>query len=140
MILRSVFSAKTFEVTATDDESNLADLSRNILVNTADAEKTVLDTESIYCMSNESNVWKFRKVDSGTIVPENSAYIDLTETTITSLSLSFGDDPEVSGIEDVEMIENAPVEYYNLQGVKVENPEKGIYIKRQGGKTTKVVL
>lgn len=32
------------------------------------------------------------------------------------------------------------VEYYNLNGVKVENPEKGIYIQKQGGKTTKVVL
>lgn len=35
--------------------------------------------------------------------------------------------------------ENSPVEYYNLNDVKVENPEKGIFIKRQGGKTTKVV-
>lgn len=32
------------------------------------------------------------------------------------------------------------IEYYNLNGVKVKNPEKGIYIKKQGGKTTKVVL
>ncbi len=36
--------------------------------------------------------------------------------------------------------EDAPVEYYNLQGIKVENPSKGIYIKKQGKKTTKVVL
>ena len=30
--------------------------------------------------------------------------------------------------------------YYNLQGVKVANPENGIFIKKQGNKTTKVVL
>lgn len=35
---------------------------------------------------------------------------------------------------------NAPVEYYNLQGVKVTNPEKGIYIMRQGTSVRKVVL
>lgn len=35
---------------------------------------------------------------------------------------------------------NAPVEYYNLQGIKVANPEKGLYIVRQGSKTNKVVL
>lgn len=35
---------------------------------------------------------------------------------------------------------NAPVEYYNLQGVKVANPDKGIYIKKQGSKATKVVF
>ncbi|MBQ7940945.1 MAG: carboxypeptidase regulatory-like domain-containing protein [Muribaculaceae bacterium] len=44
-------------------------------------------------------------------------------------------------IEDVEIEDaNAPVEYYNLQGVKVANPEKGIFIKKQGNRTTKVVL
>ena len=43
------------------------------------------------------------------------------------------------GIEEIEAGANA-VEYYNLQGVKVENPEKGVFIKKQGGRTTKVVL
>ena len=47
---------------------------------------------------------------------------------------------ELTGIEDVEFDENAPVEYYNLQGMKVANPEKGIFIKKQGKKATKVVL
>ncbi len=44
-----------------------------------------------------------------------------------------------SSIEEVETID-APVEYYNLQGVKVANPSNGIFIKKQGNKTTKVVL
>ncbi|MBQ7941608.1 MAG: hypothetical protein IJ328_04255 [Muribaculaceae bacterium] len=43
-------------------------------------------------------------------------------------------------IDGIDTDADAPVEYYNLQGVKVENPEKGIFIKRQGSKTTKVVL
>lgn len=47
---------------------------------------------------------------------------------------------DTSGINDVMVEENAPVEYYNLQGVKVENPENGIFIKRQGSKATKVIL
>ena len=32
------------------------------------------------------------------------------------------------------------VEYYNMQGVKVENPTNGVYVKRKGGKATKVVF
>lgn len=48
-------------------------------------------------------------------------------------------DDEATGIEEIAT-DNAPVEYYNLQGVKVEKPEKGIFIKKQGVKTTKVVL
>ncbi len=35
---------------------------------------------------------------------------------------------------------NAPVEYYNLQGVRVANPANGIFIRRQGSKATKVIL
>ena len=44
-----------------------------------------------------------------------------------------------SGVEGIEL-ENAPVVYYNLQGVKVANPENGIYVRVQGGNATKVVI
>ena len=48
---------------------------------------------------------------------------------------------ESSAIDEIEVEgDNAAVEYYNLQGVKVENPENGIFIKKQGNKITKVVL
>lgn len=36
--------------------------------------------------------------------------------------------------------ENAPAEYYNLQGVRVDNPANGLYIKKQGSKVTKVIV
>ena len=52
--------------------------------------------------------------------------------------MSFGH--ASSAIDEIVTEENTDVEYYNLQGVRVMNPEKGIYIKRQGGKTSKVVL
>lgn len=45
-----------------------------------------------------------------------------------------------TGIDDVVVDENAPVEYYNLQGVRVANPENGLYIRRQGNKATKVLV
>ena len=45
----------------------------------------------------------------------------------------------LSGIESAFVEEELPVEYYNLQGVKVNNPEKGIYIKKQGEKIMKIV-
>ncbi len=46
-----------------------------------------------------------------------------------------------SGIDDIEAAgDNAPAEYFNLNGVRVDNPENGFYIKRQGGKTTKVFV
>ena len=48
-------------------------------------------------------------------------------------------DDIATGVEEIA-VENAPVEYYNLQGVKVARPENGIFIKKQGSKATKVVL
>ena len=47
---------------------------------------------------------------------------------------------EFTGVEGVEFDENVPVEYYNLQGVKVENPTNGTFIKVQGNKTAKVYI
>ena len=45
-----------------------------------------------------------------------------------------------TGIDSVNSEVEAPAEYYNLQGVKVANPAKGLYIKKQGDKATKVIL
>ena len=43
-----------------------------------------------------------------------------------------------AGVEGVVVDDvNAPVEYYNLQGLKVAKPSNGIFIKVQGGKVSK---
>ncbi|MGM9855286.1 MAG: hypothetical protein ACI31B_06115 [Muribaculaceae bacterium] len=48
---------------------------------------------------------------------------------------------DVAGVEDAIADDvNAPVKYYNLQGVEIANPENGLFIKKQGAKATKVVL
>lgn len=45
-----------------------------------------------------------------------------------------------AGITDITVDNNAPVEYFNLQGVRVAEPTTGLYIRRQGGKATKVYV
>ena len=49
-------------------------------------------------------------------------------------------DGDQSGVVSVEEVENAPVEYYNLNGQRVANPSNGIFIRKQGSKTSKVVI
>lgn len=44
------------------------------------------------------------------------------------------------GIIGDEAVTDAPVEYYNLQGVRVNNPSSGVYIRRQGATATKVLV
>lgn len=45
-----------------------------------------------------------------------------------------------AAVAEIEADENAPVEYYNVNGVKVANPDKGVYIVKQGNKITKQIL
>ncbi len=47
--------------------------------------------------------------------------------------------PADTAVNEIEAGEEAPV-YFNLQGVRVANPEKGIVIKVQGNKATKLFL
>lgn len=48
---------------------------------------------------------------------------------------------DFSGVEETHADDgNAPAEYYDLNGVRVQNPEKGVYIKQVGNTTLKVIL
>ncbi len=56
-----------------------------------------------------------------------------------SIIYKAGKTDGVEGIEADTAIDGEAT-YYNLQGIKVANPENGIFIKVQGNKTSKVVL
>ncbi|MCH5225358.1 MAG: hypothetical protein J1D77_05130 [Muribaculaceae bacterium] len=72
-------------------------------------------------------------VVNGTILDYNGT----PEFTTGSKILSY----EAAGIEGIEIDLNAPATYYNLQGVKVANPQQGgLYIIRQGGKSVKAIV
>ncbi len=57
---------------------------------------------------------------------------------ITTIKVTF---KKTSGIADVEIDANAPVEYFNLQGVRIEGElTPGLYIRRQGNAAAKVLV
>lgn len=56
---------------------------------------------------------------------------------LDNLKLYSGDP---AGVAAIEAADEAAVEYYNLQGVRVANPENGIFIVKQGSKVTKKVI
>lgn len=45
-----------------------------------------------------------------------------------------------NAVEGIEADNDATPVYYNLNGVRVANPDHGIYIVKKGGKTSKVIL
>lgn len=99
------------------------------------------------------------------IAPGRSLLIELHQDRFTNLApLSFSvtaylcADGEVYGDDDFKMTfdfshkvdttasvgaigsDSSEAEYFNLQGVRVSSPEKGLFIKKQGGKASKVIL
>ena len=73
----------------------------------------------------------FRKATS-TIndFPVHKAYMVLPSGAPAKLSLSFGDDDETTDIESITTDEETKDNdvYYNLNGQRVSNPQKGVYI------------
>ena len=65
-----------------------------------------------------------------------------TEAFTTKAASKYSFNTENVGINKVTIDNdaNAPVEYYNLQGVKVTNPSNGVFIKVQGKKSEKVYI
>lgn len=58
-----------------------------------------------------------------------------------NIAVRAGDWESASGIDGVEVSDNdAPVEYFDLQGRPVADPAPGVYIRRQGSKTEKVII
>lgn len=51
--------------------------------------------------------------------------------------------PSTTGVEEIAVEGNdseAPVEFYDLNGRRVNNPANGLYIRRQGNSVTKVII
>lgn len=63
-------------------------------------------------------------------------YQDAPSLYVTNYEAASGD-----GISDITADENAPVEFFNLQGIRVAEPQAGeIVIRRQGSKVQKVLV
>jgi|GEM_PF-2487593 hypothetical protein len=71
------------------------------------------------------------------LIYSNNGYWSYTNGPVIYIPISL------NGIEpviDMESGGNADKEYYTLQGIRVENPDKGIYIMRQGSKVSKIYV
>ena len=92
-----------------------------------------------YSVSGATGTWTRGAVNALAAEDRESITFDVTGTSrLNSINVYTSGVP--TGVEDVTVDENAPVEYYNLQGVRVANPENGIYIRRQGSKVSKVLV
>ena len=113
-----------------------------------DTDGAVNLTEIYYIKSGGNNLYSLAWDAAGNVYAGNASTeyvrgyaIPRTAPAVTKAASKYAF--EITGssaIENVGEDVEAPVEYYNLQGVKVANPSNGIFIKKQGSRTTKVVL
>lgn len=96
----------------------------------------------------------YRKVNGKTDISDSNSIVAIVRTTsytlpetedaaaeyaVTAIDRNNfeSDVAEFAGITCITP-DNLPKEYYNLQGIKVENPGSGTYILKQGSKATKI--
>ncbi len=79
--------------------------------------------------SDGATVAEFRKTTSGTLAA-NKAYLKLSSSSPARLSIVFNDDDsETTGVLDVQKhTTQSDNVYYNLRGMQVDKPTKGLYI------------
>ena len=118
--------------------------------------ETTVDDGHYVLSENPDAFQTFAKVDSASdensdttsnnVVGAHRAYVNVGNTDVdlehTLITFNAQIDNVLTGVESVgaDASEDAPVEYYNLQGVRVMNPQQGIYIRRQGTKVEKFAL
>lgn len=151
-----------------DKETNTAVADNQVIASTQDQSGTKIEYMFYDVIFNEDStkVSAGEPVETFAIIPQEGAeggvityiYKDYTSV-LTSYNgqlynlfpggiiygfqiLYIGDIFDPTGIHDVQLDKNtnAPVEYYNLQGIRVSEPTKGgIYIRRQGNVSTKIM-
>lgn len=108
------------------------------------SQAKVGETETVFNWAVDSNDFKDYTVAGGVFTFTKSATnavctmtnAALPKLTLTTVPVTVA----VSGVTEIESEDAEEATYYNLQGVKVSGTEPGIYIRRQGNKTTKVIV
>lgn len=82
------------------------------------------------------NNFEIESVAAGTY--DVKCAVAIFKTTLQLYPISYNE-PVVDGISEIETSNGAAV-YYNMQGVRVSNPENGMFIRVEGNKATKVII
>lgn len=145
------------------DLETITDLDSGVFLGNedTDAESLKLVDASLWGVCDETSSTAFENMKKRSFaVPEGGGYKFIIEVQALAIrenyggGYSFNDYPDFglnylavfttpgtsTGVSEITVDNEAAVEYFNLQGVRVNNPTNGLYIMRQGSKTTKVSI
>ena len=81
---------------------------------------------TIYVLAEKNGVVGFYLVDDGSAIPAGKAYLQVSNSGAARQFIGFGDD--TNGINNIERAASDMEQYYDLQGRRVAQPAKGLYI------------
>ena len=89
---------------------------------------TTTDSKTVYALAEKGGVVGFYKVQAGVNVPAGKCYLSVAATSAPEY-LGFDGDGNTTGMNDVRSkMEEGRGEFYNLNGQRVAQPTKGLYI------------
>ena len=118
---------------AVNDPSDLYSASTYKMVAVVEDTQVMSDANyTLYAFSKSQGKFLKIKTDPGNKMPYFSAYLKLDgNNQAKAFSFRFDDGSSTTGVESIKIAEesdeNAP--YYNLNGMRVDNPAKGVYIR-----------
>ena len=82
----------------------------------------------------------FDAENAGNLLEDNSGTKRRRRQALLSKMFSIGISDSTTAIDNLNAIANDNAEYYDLQGKRLNEPQKGINIVKRNGKTMKVII
>jgi len=90
---------------------------------------TTTESETRYALANKNSIVGFYKVNAGTMVPEGKCYVSVSNSTPSARDfLEFCIEGEATSIGEIDNVQSGN-EVFDLQGRRIAQPAKGLYIK-----------
>ena len=124
----------TMRITPYGGYAVVNDLKMNPILFSSDYIGTNFVGKTLYAMVNPGKVGKldFKPVSLTQYLPANSVYVEKNETSAAGLTVVWLDGDEATGIINKMVEKTQDGAIYNLQGIRVNGAQKGVYI--QNGK------
>ena len=91
-------------------------------------------------LMNPAKLLENTKVTRVTSKPFRAYMVDNSSSAAGAKMFSIGISDSTTAIDSLNTIANDKAEYYDLQGKRLNEPQKGINIVKRGGKTMKVII
>ena len=91
-------------------------------------------------LMNPAKLLENKNVEKVASKPFRAYMVDKSSSAAGAKMFSIGFDDSTTAIDSLNTIANDKAEYYDLQGKRLNEPQKGINIVKRGGKTMKVII